>query len=232
MQATNKSILIENRFIAFYFSFAIIEIFAELISYKPILFAFKPFALIVLMSLYWVASKERNFLFFTTIFFSLVSSILIVIDPKELLLFGVISFVIHRVVLILYIIKLNNIKDFKPILIAFLPFIFIFSYLISISVEIPESSYYYLVIQNILVSIIGGIAVSNYFMNETNITPWLPIFGLMSVGLYFIVFLEKWFLASFTTTYFRPLGMILFVISYFSFYKFVIDSERATAKLK
>jgi energy-converting hydrogenase Eha subunit C len=155
-----------------------------------------------------------------------------IIDPKGLLLFGVISFVIHRLILIVYLIRLDKIKDFIPILIAFVPFIFIFSYLISISVEIPDSSYYYLVIQNILVSIIGGIVLSNYFMNETQYTPWLSIFGLLSVGLYFIVFIEKWFLASFTATYFRPLGMILFAMAYFSFYKYVIDSERSTAKLK
>lgn len=224
--------LLENTFVGLYFSFAVIEILAEIVSFKSILFAFKPFSLIVLMCLYWVTSKERSFIFFTTIFFSLVSSILMEIDPKKLLLFGVISFVIHRVILIIYILKLNKTKDFIPIIIAFFPFIFIFSYLISISVEIPESSYYYLVIQNVLVSIIGGIVLSNYFMNQTKESPWLSIFGLLSIGLYFIVFIEKWFLANLTITYFRPLGMILYVMAYYSFYKLVIDSERLTAESK
>ena len=216
----------ENMFIGLYFSFAGTAILAELFSYRSILFAFKPVTLIVLMCLYWITSKERSFIFFITILFSLVSSILMEIDPKKLLLYGVISFVIHRIILIFYVIKMNRIKDFVPILIACFPFIFVFSYLTSISVEIPEGSYYYLVVQNILVSIIGGIVLSSYFMNEKKESPWLYIFGVLSMGLYFIVFIEKWFLASLTATYFRPLGMILYVMSYYSFYKLVVDSER------
>lgn len=222
-----NGIEVQNTLIGLYFSFAAIEILAEIISFEPILFAFRPLTLILLMCLYWITSKKRSFVFFTTIFFAVVSSVLMEIDPEKLLLFGVISFVMHRMILIFYILKLNNTKDFIPIVIAFFPFIFIFSYLISSSIEIPEGSYYYLVIQNILVSIIGGIVLSNYFMNETKDSPWLFIFGLLSVGLYFIVFIEKWFLASLSITYFRPLGMILHVMAYYSFYKFVLDSEKA-----
>lgn len=220
--------LSETTFVGLYFSFAIIEILAEIVSFRSILFAFKPFSLIVLMSLYWVTSRRRSFIFFIIIFFSLVSCIFIEIDPKKLLLFAVISFVIHRSLLILYILELNKTKDCVPIIIAFFPIFFIFSYLISISVEIPESTYYYLVIQNVLVSIIGGIALSHYYMNETKESAWLSIFGLLSFGLYFIVFIEKWFLANLTITYFRPLGMVLYTMAYYSFYKFVIDSERLT----
>ncbi|WP_441735335.1 hypothetical protein [Flavobacterium sp. W20_MBD1_R3] len=226
-----NGIVLENTFIGLYFSFAVIEILAEIISFEPLLFAFRPLTLMLLMCLYWITSKERSFVFFTTIFFALVSSIVMEIDPDKLLLYGVISFVVHRMILIFYILKLNKTKDFIPIIIAFFPFIFIFSYLISSSVEIPEGSYNYLVIQNILVSIIGGIVLSNYFMNETKESPWLSIFGLLSIGLYFIVFIEKWFSANLTITYFRPLGMILHVMAYYSFYKFVIDSEKSITEI-
>lgn len=123
-------------------------------------------------------------------------------------------------------------KDFVPILIAIIPFIFIFSYLLSISDEIPKGSYYPLVVQNILVSILAGVILSNYFMNESNNTPWLSIFGLLSTALYFTVFIEKCFLSNLPPTYFRPLGMILYVTSYYAFYKFVIDAEKLNADLK
>ncbi len=98
--------------------------------------------------------------------------------------------------------------------------------MLSISDGIPEGSYYPLLVQNILVSIIGGVILSNYFMNETTNTPWLSIFGVLFVGLYFTVFIEKLFLNNLPPTYFRPLGMVLYVMSYYAFYKFVIDTER------
>ena len=88
---------------------------------------------------------------------------------------GIAGIIVHRILLIFYINKLNKVKDFIPILIAVIPFVFIFSYLLSISDGIPEGSYYALLVQNILVSINGGVILWNYFMNETTNTPWLSI---------------------------------------------------------
>ncbi|MGZ9736687.1 hypothetical protein [Flavobacterium sp. GNP002] len=127
---------------------------------------------------------------------------------------------------------MNKIKDFIPILIAIIPFVFIFSYLLSISDEIPKGSYYPLVVQNVLVSILAGVILSNYIMNDSNNSPWLAIFGLLSTALYFTVFIEKCLLSKLPPTYFRPLGMILYVTSYYSFYRFVIDLEVINAKKK
>ena len=218
-----------NAIVYLIFSFTIIEVLAELFSFKIILFAFRPLIALLLMYLYWITSKERNVFFFISIFFLLLTSIFIISESLPFLIVGLAGIVIHRILLILYIIKLNKVKDFVPILIAVIPFIFIFSYLLSISDEIPKESYYPLVIQNILVSILGGVVLSNYFMNETKNTPWLSIFGVLSIALYFIVFIEKCFLPNLPPTYFRPLGMILYVTSYYAFYKFVIDTERLNA---
>ena len=218
-----------NAIVYLIFSFTIIEVLAELFSFKIILFAFRPLIALLLMYLYWITSKERNVFFFISIFFLLLTSIFIISESLPFLIVGLAGIVIHRILLILYIIKMNKVKDFLPILIAVIPFIFIFSYLLSISDEIPKESYYPLVIQNILVSILGGVVLSNYFMNETKNTPWLSIFGVLSIALYFIVFIEKCFLPNLPPTYFRPLGMILYVTSYYAFYKFVIDTERLNA---
>lgn len=218
-----------NAIVGLIFSFTIIEVLAELFSFKVILFAFRPLIALLLMYLYWITSKERNVFFFISIFFLLLTSILILSKSLLFLKLGLVGIVIHRISLKIYIIKLNKVKDFVPILIAVIPFIFIFSYLLSISDEIPKESYNPLVIQNILVSILGGVVLSNYFMNETKNTPWLSIFGVLSIALYFIVFIEKCFLPNLPPTYFRPLGMILYVTSYYAFYKFVIDTERLNA---
>lgn len=222
----------ENTIVFLLFSFAFVEVIAELFSFKMILFAFKPLVAALLIYLYWITSKERNEFFFITIFFLLLTSIFIISESQLFLVLGLAGIIVHRILLIVYILKLNKVKDFIPILIAVIPFIFIFSYLLSISDGIPERSYYALLVQNILVSILGGVILSNYFMNETTNTPWLSIFGVLSVGLYFTVFIEKFFLNNLPPTYFRPLGMVLYVTSYYAFYKFVIDVERLNTELK
>lgn len=232
MQLLTKkyNFLQENAILGLLFSFSIIEVLAELFSFKVILFAFRPLVAILLIYLYWVTSKERSVLFYMTVFFLLLTSIFILFESILFLILGLIGIFTHRILLIFYIIKLNKIKDFVPILIAIIPFVFIFSYLLSISDEIPKGSYYPLVAQNILVSILAGVILSNYFMNDSNNSPWLAIFGLLSTALYFTVFIEKCFLSNLPPTYFRPLAMILYVTSYYSFYRFVIDAETINAK--
>jgi hypothetical protein len=232
MQLLTKkyNFLQEKAIIGLLFSFSIIEVLAELFSFKVILFAFRPLVAILLIYLYWITSKERNVLFYMTVFFLLLTSIFILFESILFLILGLIGIFTHRILLIFYIIKLNKIKDFVPILIAIIPFVFIFSYLLSISDEIPKGSYYPLVAQNILVSILAGVILSNYFMNDSNNSPWLAIFGLLSTALYFTVFIEKCFLSNLPPTYFRPLAMILYVTSYYSFYRFVIDAETINAK--
>ncbi|TDD77387.1 hypothetical protein [Flavobacterium caseinilyticum] len=215
-----------NAIVGLLFSFAIIEVVAELFSFKVILFAFRPLIALMILYLYWITSKERSVLFFITIFFLLLTSIFIILETELFLKLGLVGIVIHRLLLIIYIIKLNKVKDYIPILIAIIPFVFIFSYLLSISDGIPEGSYYPLLVQNILVSILGGVILSNYFMTETTNTPWLSIFGVLFIALYFTVFIEKLFLNNLPPTYFRPLGMVLYVTSYYAFYKFVIDTEK------
>jgi len=158
--------------------------------------------------------------------FLLITSVRILFKNQYITIIGLISIAMHRIMLIYFIIKLNKIKDFIPVLIAMVPFISIFSYLLYLADEIPANSFYPLVIQNILVSIFAAIILSNYFMNKNSNTAWLYIFGLLSTSLYFIVFIEKCFLSSLPPTYFRPVGMLLFASSYYAFYKLVRESER------
>jgi hypothetical protein len=162
----------------------------------------------------------------------LITSICILFKDKYIIAIGLLSIAVHRIMLIYFLIKLNKIRDYTPVLIAIVPFISIFSYMLYVADEIPDLSYYPLVLQNILVSIFAGIVLSNYFMNQNNNTVWLSIFGLLSTSLYFIVFIEKCFLANLPPTYFRPLGMILFAATYYTFYRSVIDIERENVQLK
>jgi hypothetical protein len=231
MATKKKSFLFENGINLLLFSFVALGIIAELMSYNLILFVFRPSVTILIMYLYWYTSSERSFLFFLTLFFLLITSIFILSESSLFLILGYTSVTVHRIVLILYCIKLNKVKDFIPIGIGIIPFIFIFSYLLSISDEIQEIIYYPLVIQNILVSILAGVILSIHFMNEKNVTPWLSIFGVLYIALYFTVFIEKCFLSTLPPTYFRPLGMVLYATSYYAFYKFVIDNERSNAML-
>jgi hypothetical protein len=227
MKIFNKESNLEKFFLTLYFAVAAVEVTAELFSYKPFLFIFKPLISVVLMLLYWNTSHQRKSLFFVIILFSLITNVFFIYNTEALLFLGLIAFFIHRSLMIYYIIKLVKLKDYIPLVIAMIPFMFIFFYLLSITNELTMRSYIILIIQNILISILAGIALSDYVMNNgKKETTWLFIFGLLSVTQYFIVFIDKYYLSDLSPIIFRPLAMILNASVYYAFYKFCMAIEK------
>jgi len=227
MRVFNKEINLETVFFYAYFTVATIEVAAEMFSNKPLLFILKPLISIVLMLLYWNTSNQRNLLFFGVILFLLITSIFFIYDTETMLFLGLIAFFIHRLLMIYYISKLIHLKDFIPFFIAMIPFLFVFFYLLSISNVLSSRSYGILIIQNILISIIAGITCSDYVMHsDKKHATWLFIFGLLSIAQYFIVFIEKYYLAGLSPISFRLLAMILNTMVYFAFYRLVMVIER------
>lgn len=214
-----------------FFAVAVIEVTAELLANRPMLFIFKPLISILLMILYWNTSVQKNPLFFVAILFSLITNTFFIPNTEKMLFIGLLFFFVHRILMIYYIVKLTKLRDYIPLCIAVVPFIFLFFYLLSISTGITSKSYIILIIQNVSISIIGGIAVSDYVMNDVKKSPLLLIFGLVSVTQYFIVFIEKYYLSSLAPTVFRPLAMTLNIAVYYIFYKYVIDVENSNLAL-
>ena len=227
MKIFNKENNLKKIISVLFFTVVTVEVTAELFSYEPILFIFKPLISIVLMLLYWNTSNQRNPLFFYAISFSLITNVFFIYDTETMLFLGLIAFFIHRLLMIHYIVKLTKLKDYIPLFLAMIPFMFFFFYLLSITSELTARSYGILIVQNILISIIAGITLSDYVMNngKKNDTAWLLIFGLLSVTQYFIVFVEKYYLSDMSPISFRPLAMILNSSVYYAFYKFVMVIE-------
>jgi hypothetical protein len=209
-----------------YFAFAFVEVIAEYFFCKPVLFIFKPLMFVPLAILYWKNSKERSFIFFAIIFFLLITNVFFIPNTEGMLYIAAVSYLFHRVLMILYIVKLSKLRDYVPLLISVIPFLFFFFYLLSISGELPKNSLVVLILQNILISILGGMILSFFMMNENLNYCWLLIFGLLSVSVYFVVFVEKVYLNNSSSMVFRPLSMILNTVVYYTFYRFVMEFER------
>ena len=227
MKIFNKENNLKKIISVLFFTVVTVEVTAELFSYEPVLFIFKPLISIVLMLLYWNTSNQKKPLFFFAISFSLITNVFFIYDTETMLFLGLIAFFIHRLLMIHYIVKLIKLKDYIPLFLAMIPFMFFFFYLLSITSELTARSYGILIVQNILISIIAGITLSDYVMNngKKNDTAWLLIFGLLSVTQYFIVFVEKYYLSDMSPISFRPLAMILNSSVYYAFYKFVMVIE-------
>lgn len=209
-----------------YFVVAICEIMSELFYYTPLIVICKPVMPLLLIVLYWFTSPSRHWLFIVALLLSSVTNILFIPRDAQMLFFGIIAFTVHRIIVIFFIFKLIKIKDYIPVTIATVPFLLVFSYML-FSSEVPENSFVLLIVQNILISILGGIALSNYVMHDNRRNSWLLICGMLFVALQFIVFVEKYFLIGLSPGILRPVAMALNAFAFYTFYEFVLAVEKS-----
>ncbi|WP_395044378.1 hypothetical protein [Flavobacterium sp.] len=209
----------------FYFINALIEVIAEVYSNNSIIYITKPLIPLLLMVLYFYTTKKNYTLFYVLLFFSLVTNLLFISDSQESLFYGIISYTIHRVFLLILIFKLVKIKDYIPLFLAALPLGFIFFYLF-ITIEVPDNSYYLIFFNNLFAVLVGGIAISSYVMKDNKRNSILLISVLLFLGLQLVVYVEKYYLPQAHSTLLRPLAMSLNFLAFYAFYKFVIASEK------
>ncbi|HEX8270867.1 MAG TPA: lysoplasmalogenase family protein [Flavobacterium sp.] len=223
-----KHIAIHRILHGLYFMVAFSEIVSESLNYKPGIIILKPLIPLILIVLYTIVSTQRKLLFFLAMFCSALTNILFTPNDNQMLFFGIIAFMFHRIFVIWLIYKVLKIKEYIPVVIATIPLLMIFFYLFAITEGIPENSFWILIIQNFLIAILGGIALSNYLVDDEKKNMWLLICGLLFVALQFIIFLERYYLSGLSPTIFRPVAMALNVFAFYTFYRFVIATENQT----
>ena len=205
-----------NLFVVIYFINALLEILAESISCKSIIYITKPLIPFLLMVLYFINSTKKDYIFFLVMIFSLFTNLLFIPNSQESLYYGVISFTIHRIFLVILIFRIIKIKDYIPFFLATLPLGFIFFYLFLAS-DVPQNSYYLIVFHNLVAAILGGIAISNYIMSDTKQNSLLLICVLLFLGLQLVIYIEKYYLAESHSLFLRPLAMTLNILLFMHF---------------
>lgn len=106
-----------------------------------------------------------------------------------------------------------------------IPLLAIFFYLFFASTDVPDNSYFLLILLNIMGAILGGIGISNYILNDNKQNSLLMISALLFIGLQMVVYVERYYLSSMILEYVRPLAMVFNVFAFFTFYKYVIAVE-------
>ena len=216
---------LKNSLIGFYFGFALVYLLFELFFVQSHFLIFKSILVLVLVVLYWITSEQRNPFFFLTMFLSLMAYVLFFSDNGRLLFVGIVFFLIYRLITIIYFVRLMSPIKIVPILIAINPFLFVFFYFFSISYEIPYEGFYVLLANNILVCLLAALSLSCYVISDKN-NGWFLCFGLASVVLYFVEFVQKYYFTGISLPLFRIFEIILNVVLYFAFYRFVMQMEQ------
>ena len=223
----SKKSTILNSLAICYFVIAFFEVLAEYFVGNVIIYILKPILPLFLILIYSIESDKKDKLFIIALLLSSLTNVLFIPNSSAFLFYGVVVFTVHRLIVIYLIFLHQKVKDYIPTIIATAPFLLIFFYLFSETIEIPENSIYILIFQNLLISIFAGIALSSYVMNDNKQNSILLISALLFVMLQFVVFIEKYFLINEFQELFRPLAMTLNALAFFSFYKYLVTAEKS-----
>ncbi len=209
-------------FIKIYFLITAILVVAETFKISNLLYCSKPLLIPCLVVLYFSHSNNRSFWYLLSLFFALISNILFISTDQDFLLYGIVSFMIYRILSIVTILKLTNKILIFPLVLGTLPFIFIFSGLINLTISASSTSFYPVVANGLFISIFSGIALSNFVMNDNKQNSWLIISALLFMVLVFLFMFQKYYISNIV---FQPLSALIFSAAHYTFYKFVVESE-------
>jgi hypothetical protein len=209
---------------SFYFIIALYEILAYSIFNETLVFSTISIP-VLLIALYFLSSVKQNLLFFSILIFLLIENIWTLFYDSRFSV-GIICSSIQKTALIILIFKLIKERNYLCLTIVSFTFLLIFLYLFSTTSETSYVDFKFLMIQNILTSVLGGIAVSSYMVDDNRKNSWLLISILLFIGLRFMLFIQSFYLNDLTLPVIKPIIITLNIFAYFTMYKFVIEAEK------
>lgn len=210
-----------------YFIVVVCFSFLNLKSFPLIEFLLGSIRIPILILLYFITSKIKSTLyisalilfFFAYLFFresSLISSFL-----------GAFISLIYRLLIFIIVYKSIENKNWLAISLASIPFLFIYLYFLLLMENEIKIDFYPWVINGFLTSFIGGMATFNFLFQDKKRLYWLffsAILFVIQIGTFLI---NRYY---YPDEILRMLTIILFGISNFTFYKFVLLQEELKLK--
>ncbi len=153
-----------------------------------------------------------------------ISNIFMIWNTEASIFYTILFFTMFRIFTIIIIFKnINIIRPFACLL-ASLPFLCGFLYLISLTAEGLGANIYLAVFNAVFISLLVGIALAKYIFDENIENTWLLI-SLLFLAVNNVIFvLDNYF---FYNEFFKPIGIILFGIGQYGFLRYVVLTQKS-----
>ena len=138
------------------------------------------------------------------------------------LLWAVLFSDVFRLLLLVLVYKIIEEKRWCITIMTSIPLLIIYLYLIDLIKESLGNAYIPWIINGFLTAYLGGLAVTNYVYKDDRKSFWLVISALLFVIQIGLFFMNKFYLKQ---QVFLQLIILLYGISHYTFYKFMIVKE-------
>lgn len=205
-----------------FFAVALFFLINEIFDIHFYLYLLGPLVLVLLMLLYYFSSVKRNIIYFIALGCSFIANIFLLEMAHQPVVYGLLAYLIYRLATIVLVYRSIKLKKLPLLVVATLPFICLILYLVNLTQDALGDSLYPTIIIGVLTSVLCGFSLSSYIFDDNKKNSWLIISSLLFVVQYFLFVIQEFYLWN---EVFEPITSTIYVISHFTFYKFIIMDE-------
>ena len=175
-----------------------------------------------LMVLYFITSKSKNNLYLFSLLMATISNVLFI--PKDLvfLKYGLIAFLVYRIITLYLVMKNSPKLTFFSVIIGSIFFLFPLLYFIILIEDSLGDSFFSGLINIILVSILGGMSLTNYLLESNFKHISLLTSTLLYTFLVLLFVIQNYFLY---IRIFEPLRVIVLMAAHYFFCMYLLLTE-------
>lgn len=181
----------------------------------------------LLILMYFLASKIKSTLYFSALILFFFAYLFFRENTPFFNFIGAIISLAYRILIFIIVYKSIENKNWLAIVLASIPFFFIYLYALLLIEKEVKMDFYPWVVNGFLTSFIGGMATFNFLFQNKKRLYWLFISAILFVIQIGVFLINKFY---FPDEILRMLTIILFGISNFTFYKFVLLQEELKLK--
>ena len=201
--------------------------FLNLKSFPVLEFLLGSIRIPLLILMYYLASKIKSTLYFSALILFFFAYLFFRENTPFFNFIGAIISLAYRILIFIIVYKSIENKNWLAIVLASIPFFFIYLYALLLIEKEVKMDFYPWVINGFLTSFIGGMATFNFLFQDKKRLYWLFISAILFVIQIGVFLINKYY---FPDEILRMLTIILFGISNFTFYKFVLLQEELKLK--
>jgi hypothetical protein len=177
--------------------------------------------------MYYLASKVKSTLYFSALILFFFAYLFFRENTPFFNFIGAIISLAYRILIFIIVYKSIENKNWLAIVLASIPYFFIYLYALLLIEKEVKMDFYPWVLNGFLTSFIGGMATFNFLFQDKKRLYWLFISAILFVIQIGVFLINKYY---FPDEILRMLTIILFGISNFTFYKFVLLKEELKLK--
>lgn len=205
-----------------YFAVILVLSFFTFKNYPVLKFCIGITRIPILILIYYIASQKKNYVFILALSFLLLAFLLFLVETETMSFIGAMSTVMYKFLLLTIVFKSIKNKNWVALSLASIPFLFTYLYFVFLISDFLNEDIFAWSLNGLITSFIGGIALYNFTFEDENKNFWLLISSILFVIQIGVFFIHKYYIEE---NILRTLTIILFGVSNFTFYKFMISNE-------